>query len=102
MWTLGNMRSIIKEADPKNWGFPQTPQNGGFRMLLQVMKMSQSVQLPAATTFSSLCVTHVMQPQPGIGVSYCVVSWRDVWGASSKTFDIHEADVSAKCYMQLY
>jgi len=47
------MRSVIKEVDPKNGGFPQTPQNGGFRMLLQVMKVSQLVQLPAATTVSS-------------------------------------------------
>ena len=57
------MRSVIKKADPQKWRFPQTPQNGGFRMLLQVMKMSQSVQLPAATTVSSLCGTHVMQSQ---------------------------------------
>ena len=49
------MHSVIKEADPQNGGFSQTPQNRGFRMLLQVMKMSQSVQLPAATTVSS-CV----------------------------------------------
>ena len=49
------MHSVIKEADLQNGGFPQTPQNGGFRMLLQVMKMSQSVQLPTATTVSSLC-----------------------------------------------
>ena len=63
------MRSVIKEADPRNGGFPQTPKNGGFRMLLRVMKMSQSVQLPAATTDSNLCVTHVMQSQPGNGVS---------------------------------
>ena len=38
-------------------------------MLLEVMNMSQTVQLPAATTVSSLCVTHVMQSQPGCGVS---------------------------------
>ena len=56
---MGKMHSVIKEADP---------QNGGFRMLLQVMKLSQTVQLPAATTVSSLRVTHVMQPQPGNGV----------------------------------
>ena len=63
------MYSVTKEADPKNGGFPQTPKNGSFRMLLQVMQMSQTVQLPAATTVSSLCVTHVMQSQPGNGVS---------------------------------
>ena len=32
-------------------------------MLLQVTKMSQTLHLPAATTVSSLCVTHVMQSQ---------------------------------------
>ena len=38
-------------------------------MLHHVMKMSKTVQIPEATTFSSLCVTHVMQSQPGNGVS---------------------------------
>ena len=38
-------------------------------MLLHVMKMSKTVKIPEATTFSSLCVTHVMQLQPGNGVS---------------------------------
>ena len=38
-------------------------------MLLHVMKMSKTVIIPEATTFSSLCVTHVMQSQPGNGVS---------------------------------
>ena len=33
-------------------------------MLHEVMRMSQTVQLPAATTVSSLCVTHVMQSRP--------------------------------------
>ena len=49
------MRSVIKEVDPQKWRFPQ--KNGGFRMFLQLMKMSQSVQLPGATTVCSLCVT---------------------------------------------
>ena len=64
-----------KKQTPKNGGFPQTHQNGGFRMLLQVMKMSQSVQLPAAAV-SSLCVTHVMQSQPGNGVSCFQWHWK--------------------------
>ena len=38
-------------------------------MLLNVMKMSKTVLIPEATTFSSLCVTHVMQSQPGNSVS---------------------------------
>ena len=63
------MRSAIKEADPQQLRFYPYSLNGGCRMLLQVMKMSQTVQLPAATTVSSLCVTHVMQSQPGNGVS---------------------------------
>ena len=71
------MCSVIKKADPPKWRFPQTPQNGGFRMLLKVMKMSQSVQLLAATTVSSLCVTHVMQSQPGNGVS--CFQWVSGW-----------------------
>ena len=37
-------------------------------MLLHVMKMSKTVKIPEATTFSSLCVTHVVQSQPGNGV----------------------------------
>ena len=64
MCTITDMRSAIKEADPKNWRFSQDPRNGGFRMLL-----SQSVKLPAATNVSSLCVIHVMQSQPGNSVS---------------------------------
>ena len=62
------MRYVIKEAVPKAKSFPQTSKNGGFRMLLQ-LKRSQTVQLPA-TTVSNLCMTHVMQSQPGNGVSY--------------------------------
>ena len=38
-------------------------------MLLHVMKMSKTVQIPGITTVSSLCVTHVMQSQPSNGVS---------------------------------
>ena len=38
-------------------------------MLLHVMTMSKTVQIPEATTFSSLCVTHVMQSLPGNSVS---------------------------------
>ena len=38
-------------------------------MLLDVMKMSKTVKIPEATTFSSLWVTHVMQSQPGNRVS---------------------------------
>ena len=60
MRTISNTHSVVKEADPPN---------GGFRMLLLVMKMSQTVQLPAATTVSSLCVTKVMQSQPGNSLS---------------------------------
>ena len=42
------MRSVIKEVDPQKWMFSPAPRkNRGFRMLLQVMKMSQTVQLPA-------------------------------------------------------
>ena len=39
--------------------------------------MSQSVQLPAATTVSSLCVTHIMQSQPGNSVS--CFQWVSGW-----------------------
>ena len=63
------MHYVIIEADLQKWQFSPDPQNGVFRMLLQVMKMSQTVQLPATTTVSILCVTHVMQAQPGNGVS---------------------------------
>ena len=38
-------------------------------MLLHVMKMSKTVQIPETTTVSRLCVTHVMQSQPGNAVS---------------------------------
>ena len=60
IWTIDNTHSVIKES---------YPQNGGFTMLLHVMKMSKTVLIPEATTFSSLCVTHVMQSQPDNGVS---------------------------------
>ena len=64
--TIDNTHSVIKES---------YPQNGGFTMLLHVMKMSKTVQVPEATTFSSFCVTHVMQSQPGNGVSCFQYGW---------------------------
>ena len=76
MWTKGNMRSVIKEADPQNGGFPRPTQNGGFRMLLQAMKMPQSVQLPPATTVSSLC-----------GPTWCNHSLAMASHASNETLD---------------
>ena len=42
--------------------------------------MSQTVQLPATTTVSSLCVTHVMQSQPRNGVS--CFQWVSGWPPS--------------------
>jgi len=39
--------------------------------------MSQTVQLPAATTVSSVCVTHVMQSKPGNDVS--CFQWISGW-----------------------
>ena len=60
IWTTDKTHSVIKESDPPN---------GGFTMLLHVMKMSKTVQIPETTTVSRLCGTHVMQSQPGNGVS---------------------------------
>ena len=62
-------------------------------MLLQVMKMSQTDQLPAATTVSSLCVTHVMQSQPGNGVS-CFQSNESLDGCHLKIVPLFSEGIS--------
>ena len=53
MGTLGNTRSVVREADPQKWRF----QN--------VTPSHENVPNSSAATVSSLCVAHVMQSQPG-------------------------------------
>ena len=68
IWTICNKRSVVKELSPLNWSFT---------MLLQVIKMSKTLQIPETTAVSSSCVTLVMQSRSGNGVSW--FQWVSGW-----------------------
>ena len=68
IWTIYNKRSVVKELYPLNWSLT---------MLLQVIKMFKTLQIPETTAVSSSCVTFVMQSLSGNGVSW--FQWISGW-----------------------